>query len=172
MTAAKSEIRDGMRIEWDMPIRMDDSLVLRADVFRPVPEGRYPVILSYDPYGKGLAFQDGYKTAWEIMARDNPDSIAGSSNKYQSWEVVDPEKWVPDVSEKLVAAGLIIVTESPDFFGGMIRSYYAKYGKLARDIGFKPQWASVGRFRTEANLARCRRAEYHDCRNGEEGVWT
>jgi uncharacterized protein len=31
----KSEVRDGMRIEWDVPIEMDDGLVLRADVFRP-----------------------------------------------------------------------------------------------------------------------------------------
>jgi len=45
----------------------------------------------------------------------------------------------PDVSEKMIAAGLIIVTEPPEFFGDMIRSDYAKYGKLARDIGFKPQ---------------------------------
>ena len=96
MTATKNEIRDGMRIEWDVPVRMDDGLVLRADVFRPAADGRYPVILSYGPYGKGLAFQDGYKTAWEIMARENPDALAGSTNQYQSWEVVDPEKWVPD----------------------------------------------------------------------------
>jgi tripartite-type tricarboxylate transporter receptor subunit TctC len=46
---------------------------------------------------------------------------------------------LPDVSEKMIAAGLIIVTEPPEFFGDMIRSDYAKYGKLARDIGFKPQ---------------------------------
>src|ERR671914_2530331 len=85
-----------MKIDWDVPIEMDDGLVLRADVFRPDKEGRYPAILSYGPYGKGLAFQDGYKTAWEIMAGENPDALAGSSNKYQSWEVVDPEKWVPD----------------------------------------------------------------------------
>jgi predicted acyl esterase len=85
-----------MKIEWDVPIRMDDGLVLRADVFRPEGEGRFPAILSYGPYGKGLAFQDGYKTAWEIMARENPDALAGSSNRYQNWEVVDPEKWVPD----------------------------------------------------------------------------
>jgi uncharacterized protein len=85
-----------MKIEWDVPIEMDDGLVLRADVFRPEKEGRYPAILSYGPYGKGLAFQDGYKTAWEIMARENPDALAGSSNRYQNWEVVDPEKWVPD----------------------------------------------------------------------------
>ena len=80
-----SEIRDGMRIDWDVPITMDDGLVLRADVFRPVAEGRYPALVSYGPYGKGLAFQEGYKTAWEIMARDYPDAVAGSSNKYKNW---------------------------------------------------------------------------------------
>jgi predicted acyl esterase len=91
----KSEIRDGMRIDWDVPIAMDDGVVLRADVFRPIKDDRYPVILTYGPYAKGLAFQDGYPSAWERMAREHPDVTAGSSNKYQNWEVVDPEKWVP-----------------------------------------------------------------------------
>jgi predicted acyl esterase len=91
-----SEIHNGMRIDWDVPIEMDDGLVLRADVFRPVTEDKYPVIMSYGPYAKWLAFQDGYPTAWEIMIEEHPDVAAGSSNKYQSWEVVDPEKWVPD----------------------------------------------------------------------------
>src|SRR4051812_49239213 len=84
-----------MKTDWDVPIRMDDGLELRADVYRP-DEGKHPVLLSYGPYGKGLSFQEGYKTAWEIMARDYPDAVAGSSNRYQNWEVVDPEKWVPD----------------------------------------------------------------------------
>jgi putative CocE/NonD family hydrolase len=91
----RTEVRDGMRIDWDVPIKMDDGLVLRADVFRPVFKGRYPVILSYGPYAKGLAFQDGYPSAWQRMAEKQPDVTAGSSNLYQSWEVVDPEKWVP-----------------------------------------------------------------------------
>jgi hypothetical protein len=52
----RSETRDGMHIDWEVPIEMDDGLVLRADVFRPVKEGSYPVILSYGPYAKGLAF--------------------------------------------------------------------------------------------------------------------
>jgi predicted acyl esterase len=93
--SARSEVRDGMRVDWDAPIAMDDGLVLRADVFRPAREGRYPVLISYGPYAKGLAFQDGYPSAWERMARSHPDVTAGSSNKYQNWEVVDPEKWVP-----------------------------------------------------------------------------
>ena len=96
MSQYKSEIRDGMRIDWDVPITMDDGLVLRADVFRPFAEGKYPAIVSYGPYGKGLAFQEGYKTAWEIMERENPDVVSGTTNQYQNWEVVDPEKWVPD----------------------------------------------------------------------------
>ena len=91
----RSETRDGMRIDWNVPIAMDDGLVLRADIFRPVAEGRYPVILSYGPYAKGLAFQEGYSSAWQRMADLHPDATAGSSNLYQSWEVVDPEKWVP-----------------------------------------------------------------------------
>jgi predicted acyl esterase len=92
----KSVIQDGMRIDWDVPIAMDDGVVLRADVFRPIAEGRYPAILSYGPYGKGLSFAEGYKTAWEIMVTSKPEVLRGTSGKYMNWEVVDPEKWVPD----------------------------------------------------------------------------
>src|ERR1019366_7840864 len=90
-----SEIRDNMRIDWNVPITMDDGLLLRADVFRPVKEGQYPVLLTYGPYAKNVAFQDGYPSAWNIMAEKHPDVIAGSSNLYQNWEVADPDKWVP-----------------------------------------------------------------------------
>ena len=92
----QSEERDGMRIDWDVPITMDDGLVLRADIYRPPREGHFPVILSYGPYAKGLAFQEGYPDQWQRMAEQHPDVTEGSTNKYQSWEVVDPEKWVPD----------------------------------------------------------------------------
>jgi predicted acyl esterase len=92
----KSEVRDGMRIDWDVPIEADDGLVLRADVYRPDDDGEHPVIITYGPYAKGLPFQEGYPSAWDRMAEKHPDVTAGSTNKYQNWEVVDPEKWVPD----------------------------------------------------------------------------
>ncbi len=91
----KSEVRDGMRTAWDVAIEVDDGVILRADLFLPVEDGRYPVILSYGPYAKGLAFQEGYPSAWSQMETEHPDVTAGSTNKYQQWEVVDPEKWVP-----------------------------------------------------------------------------
>jgi uncharacterized protein len=86
---------DGMVILWDVAIPMDDGIVLRADVFMPRDAGRYPVLLTYGPYAKGLAFQDGYPSAWQRMIMQHPDVAYGSSNKHQNWEVVDPEKWVP-----------------------------------------------------------------------------
>jgi predicted acyl esterase len=95
MGSPDSELRDGMVIEWDAPIPMDDGLSLSADVFRPREAGPHPVILSYGPYAKGLAFQDGYPSAWQRMVAEHPDVAYGSSNRYQSWEVVDPERWVP-----------------------------------------------------------------------------
>src|SRR5215475_8404526 len=91
----RTEVRDNMRITWHQPIVMDDGLVLDADVFRPVDDGRYPVILTYGIYAKGLAYQDGYPHQWEKMVADHPEILEGSSNKYQNWEVTDPERWVP-----------------------------------------------------------------------------
>lgn len=85
-----------MHIDWDVPIPCDDGVVLRCDVFRPADGGEYPVILSYGPYGKGLAFQEGYAPQWKKMVAEHPGVVAGTSSSYQNWEVVDPEKWVPD----------------------------------------------------------------------------
>jgi predicted acyl esterase len=58
-----------MRIDWDVPIEMD---------------------------GKGLAFQEGYAGMWQVIEAKYPEILRGSSSRYQNWETVDPEKWVPD----------------------------------------------------------------------------
>ena len=73
--------QDGMLIEWDVGIAMDDGVVVRADVFRPVTPGKFPVLLTYGPYAKGLAFQKGYPSAWANMIAGHPDVAFGSSNK-------------------------------------------------------------------------------------------
>lgn len=91
----RSESKDGMQIEWDATVVMDDGVPLSVDVFRPNDGGRYPAIISYGPYAKGLPFQDAYAPQWDKMVAEHPDVAAGSTNKYQSWEIVDPEKWVP-----------------------------------------------------------------------------
>jgi len=92
---ARTEIRDAMKITWHQPIPMDDGVVLRADVYAPVEHGRYPAILTYGVYAKGLAYQEGYPHQWKKMVQDHPEILEGSTNKYQNWEVTDPERWIP-----------------------------------------------------------------------------
>jgi uncharacterized protein len=96
MSDYKSEVRTGMRIDWDVPLEMDDGVVLRCDVFRPDDDEKYPVVMSYGPYAKWLHLKDGYPAQWEIMTEKFPECTQGTSNLYQNWELIDPEKWVPD----------------------------------------------------------------------------
>jgi len=90
------EVKGGMKISYDIPITLSDGTVLQADVFQPIKEGPFPVIMSYGCYAKGLSFQEAYKGQWDVMTRDFPGIMDDSTNKYQCWEVVDPELWVTD----------------------------------------------------------------------------
>ena len=92
----RSEDRDGMRVTWHAPIRADDGVELRADVYRPLGDGRHPVLLTYGVYGKGLSFQEAYAAQWEKMLLDHPEIAVGSSGRYMNWETADPERWVPE----------------------------------------------------------------------------
>src|SRR5260370_40219152 len=92
---ARSEIRDGMKIDWDVPVPMDDGIILCADVFRPASVGRYPGLLTYGPYAKGLAFQDGYPDAWKTMAREHAHVLGRDGDLAENLEVLDPENRRP-----------------------------------------------------------------------------
>jgi tripartite-type tricarboxylate transporter receptor subunit TctC len=46
---------------------------------------------------------------------------------------------VPDIHKKLEIMGLDLWTESPEYFGDLMKSEYDKYGKVARDIGLVPK---------------------------------
>ena len=46
---------------------------------------------------------------------------------------------LPDVREKLTAFGLEIHAETPEYFTDVIRRDFDKWGKLVREIGFKPR---------------------------------
>ena len=90
-----TELRDGMRVAWNVPISMSDGTILRADIFLPAAEGTYPAILSLGCYAKGLRFQEAYKAQWDRMVTDFPDITEGTTNNYQTWELADPERFVP-----------------------------------------------------------------------------
>lgn len=90
-------IRDkSMIIELDNSIKMDDGIIIRYDVYRPSLEGRYPVIITYGPYSKGMHFSQSYGLFLKRIKEAYPEILEGTSGKYLNWETVDPEKWVPE----------------------------------------------------------------------------
>src|SRR5258707_794494 len=84
-----------MIIERDLPIAMDDGIVLRADLLRPEGEGQFPVVMTMGPYAKGLRYQEGYAAQWQWLINAHPEVLDSSTGSYLTWETVDPERWVP-----------------------------------------------------------------------------
>jgi predicted acyl esterase len=92
-----SETIGGMLFEKDVPIAMSDGVVLRANVFRPVAAGRYPVVMALGIYGKDEHFEDAFNPQWKVLTQIYPGlATEGSSGGFLRWETVDPERWVPD----------------------------------------------------------------------------
>lgn len=85
-----------MAIDWDVPVEMDDGVVLRADIYRPNDQESYPAILSYGPYAKWLHIQDSSPYQWNSLVDEYPEVAQNTSGRYIAWEVIDPEKWVGD----------------------------------------------------------------------------
>ena len=51
----------------DVPVRMSDGTVLRANVFRPDAASQFPVIMAKGAYGKDVYFRDGYRPQWDRL---------------------------------------------------------------------------------------------------------
>ena len=74
-----------MVYERDVAVEVRGGEPLRANVYRPVGEGQYPVILTLGPYGKDRHWADRNQQ----HARD----LGGGP--FINWETPDPETWVP-----------------------------------------------------------------------------
>jgi hypothetical protein len=86
-----------MIVEKNVVVPVNDGHGLRANIYRPAGEGRFPVLMSMGIYGKDVHFADGYKPQWEKLKTLNPGLARdGSSGRFLRWEKIDPERWVPD----------------------------------------------------------------------------
>ena len=84
-------------IEKDVGISVNDGLVLRANVYRPAADGRFPAVMAMGIYGKDVHFADAFTPQWNVLEQRHPDLFRnGSSGQHAHWEMADPERWVPD----------------------------------------------------------------------------
>jgi hypothetical protein len=79
----------------DIDIPMRDGATLKANVFRPKAPGKYPVVMTFGPYGKDLHFSQHRLESWQTLVRDYPEIFEASSGKWMVFETPDPEVWVP-----------------------------------------------------------------------------
>ncbi|WP_431910320.1 CocE/NonD family hydrolase [Amycolatopsis thermoflava] len=71
--------------ERDVAVPVRDGTELRCNVYRPVDDGRYPVLMTLGPYGKDRP-----------LAERAPDLFAEiGGGTFLNWETPDPEYWVP-----------------------------------------------------------------------------
>jgi hypothetical protein len=81
-------VTDGIIIEWDIPIEMDDGTQWRAEILRPIGPRPYPVLFSQYRYAKAASFQTGYAATWNRLADEYPEVSRNTTNKYQNFEFV------------------------------------------------------------------------------------
>ena len=130
-------IKDGaILIEKDVPIPLIDGHVLYCNVFRPNREGAFPPIIAFTPYGKDSDVAVDFKRYWDFVLRDHPDVVQGGSNgKYLTWEVPDPERWIPK-------GYAIVVVDSRGT--GKSPGYYELMSALqTRDVYDVIEWAGA-----------------------------
>ena len=69
-------------VDKDVDVTMRDGARLKADVFRPYDDGKFPGHLNLGPYQKDKL--------WIV-----PDTLAEAPNEWMNWETVNPKWWVP-----------------------------------------------------------------------------
>ncbi|MEC0111202.1 CocE/NonD family hydrolase [Paenibacillus taichungensis] len=77
-------------MEKDVPIKMRDGVTIYVNVFRPNKPGKFPVVMSMDPYNKdGLPPYETFRQVWPTVG-----TIVTSL--YAPFESPDPGFWVPN----------------------------------------------------------------------------
>ena len=127
--SSHSAIRDGnLLVEKDVTIPLMDGHMLCCNVFRPDSDGTFPPIVVFTPYGKDSDVAVDFKRYWDFVLRDHPEVVReGSTGKYLTWEVPDPERWVP-AGYAMIVVDARGTGKSPGFYEMMAplqtRDYY------------------------------------------------
>jgi uncharacterized protein len=103
-------------VERNVPAKMRDGIILRADIYRPNAEGKFPVLLVRTPYDKTQETNFGVKGAargYVVIAQDVRGRFTSEGDwypfKYESQDGYDTVEW---------AAGLPYSNGKVGMYGG------------------------------------------------------
>ncbi|HLQ28439.1 MAG TPA: CocE/NonD family hydrolase [Ktedonobacteraceae bacterium] len=118
-------------VDFDVPAKMRDGTVLRANVYRPVGEGKWPVLLTRLPYGKDFPLGSSIMDPVQVAQRGYVVIVQDTRGRLTS-----EGDWIPFVNEALDGVDTIEWASKLHYSNGDVGMYGASY------FGFT-QWAAA-----------------------------
>jgi putative CocE/NonD family hydrolase len=122
----------GVRVEFDVPVRMRDDVTLRANIFRPDDgSGTYPVLLTRTPYGKDLPLGSSGLEPAQLARKGYIVVVQDARGCFAS-----EGEWYPFMNEGADGADTVAWAASLPGSSGRVGTYGGSY------MGFT-QWAAA-----------------------------
>ena len=118
-------------IDFDVEAHMRDGTTLRANVFRPAGEGKWPVLLTRLPYGKDFPLGSSVMDPAQVARRGYVVIVQDTRGRFTS-----EGEWVPFINEGLDGVDTIEWAAGLPYSDGIIGMYGISY------FGFT-QWSAA-----------------------------
>lgn len=118
-------------VDYDVPARMRDGVTLRANVFRPAGEGRWPVLLTRLPYGKDFPLGSSLMDPVQVARRGYVVIVQDTRGRMTS-----EGEWKPFLNEQEDGVDTVAWAAQLPYSDGQVGMYGISY------FGFT-QWAAA-----------------------------
>ncbi len=118
-------------VDFNVPARMRDGTILRANVYHPVREGQWPVLLTRLPYGKDLPLGSSVMDPVQVARRGYVVIVQDTRGRFTS-----EGEWDPMRNEALDGVDTIEWASKLPYSDGNVGMYGASY------LGFT-QWSAA-----------------------------
>jgi len=118
-------------VDFDVPARMRDGTILRANVYRPVGDGQWPVLLTRLPYGKDLPIGASMMDPAQVARRGYVVIVQDTRGRWTSGG-----EWIPFFHEALDGVDTIEWASRLPYSNGSVGMYGISY------FGFT-QWSAA-----------------------------
>ncbi|MBE3559319.1 MAG: CocE/NonD family hydrolase [Ktedonobacteraceae bacterium] len=126
-----TQLEHQIAVDFDVPARMRDGTILRANVYRPAEEGKWPVLLTRLPYGKDLPAATFVLDPVQAVRRGYVVIIQDTRGRFASGG-----EWDPMRNEALDGADTVAWAAKLHYSNGIVGMYGASY------FGFT-QWSAA-----------------------------
>ena len=109
-------------VDYDVPAKMRDGVVLRANVYRPAGEGQWPVLLTRLPYGKDFPLGTSSLDPVQVARRGYVVIVQDTRGRFTS-----SGEWKPFVNEEEDGVDTVEWASKLHYSNGSIAMYGGSY---------------------------------------------